>query len=154
MPLSPAQSDLLAPFLIPSLPPSFYYIPNFITPEEEAAILRKAPKFQLSSSILTSPPSAIQEISASAATSSLPSPPHNLALPVPLTFFRNTDPPKPLDLPKPPAPTSHPLHARKIQHASRRSAPHLPSQPHNPTLLRAGHIRDNPAQSAQPHPDK
>ncbi|OCK90381.1 uncharacterized protein K441DRAFT_707696 [Cenococcum geophilum 1.58] len=43
MPLPPVQSDLLAPFLIPSLPPSFYYIPNFITPEEEASILRKIP---------------------------------------------------------------------------------------------------------------
>jgi hypothetical protein len=61
MSLSPAQSDLLAPFLVPSLPPSFYYIPNFITPEEEAAILRKATKFPLSSSILTSPPSAVQK---------------------------------------------------------------------------------------------
>jgi len=77
MPLPPAQSDLLAPFLIPSLPPSFYYIPNFITPEEEASILRKAPRFQLSSSILTLPPPAIQGIPASAATSALPSSPHN-----------------------------------------------------------------------------
>ena len=77
-----------------------------------------------------------------------------LALPVPLTFFRNTDPAKPLDLPKLPAPTGHPLHTHKIQHAPRRSVPRLPSRTHYPALLRAGRIRDNPAQSAQPHPDK
>ncbi|OCK77575.1 hypothetical protein K432DRAFT_418544 [Lepidopterella palustris CBS 459.81] len=36
-------SDLLEPFRISSLPPAFYYIPNFITPEEEASILQKIP---------------------------------------------------------------------------------------------------------------
>lgn len=33
----------LSPFRIPSLPPTFYYIPNFITPSEESALLQKAP---------------------------------------------------------------------------------------------------------------
>lgn len=70
------------------------------------------------------------------------------------SFNSQKDPAKPLDLPKLPAPTSHPLHAHKIQHAPRRSVPRLPSRPHNPALLRTGRIRDNPARSAQPHPDK
>ncbi|KAF2267138.1 hypothetical protein CC78DRAFT_457692 [Lojkania enalia] len=34
--------DPLRPFRIPNLPPTFYYIPNFITAEEEASILQKA----------------------------------------------------------------------------------------------------------------
>jgi len=35
-----AKNDLKA-FRIAGLPPEFYYIPNFITPEEEASILNK-----------------------------------------------------------------------------------------------------------------
>jgi hypothetical protein len=35
-----ANQDLQA-FRVASLPPEFYYIPNFITPEEEASILNK-----------------------------------------------------------------------------------------------------------------
>lgn len=38
----PMANEQLAPWAIPQLPTSFYYIPNFITPDEEAALLSKA----------------------------------------------------------------------------------------------------------------
>ncbi|KAF2199518.1 hypothetical protein GQ43DRAFT_464751 [Delitschia confertaspora ATCC 74209] len=37
------ELDVLAPYRIPDLPPNFYYIPNFITEEEEVSILQKIP---------------------------------------------------------------------------------------------------------------
>ncbi|KAF1971308.1 hypothetical protein BU23DRAFT_556110 [Bimuria novae-zelandiae CBS 107.79] len=37
------KREALQAFRIASLPPEFYYIPNFITPEEEASILDKIP---------------------------------------------------------------------------------------------------------------
>ncbi|KAF2118021.1 hypothetical protein BDV96DRAFT_611575 [Lophiotrema nucula] len=45
MSFAPSSDGLeaLRPFNIPHLPPSFYYIANFITPEEEASILQKIP---------------------------------------------------------------------------------------------------------------
>ncbi|KAF2728146.1 hypothetical protein EJ04DRAFT_556944 [Polyplosphaeria fusca] len=41
--LAPSDVEPLHNFRIPDLPPDFYYIPNFITTEEEASILRKIP---------------------------------------------------------------------------------------------------------------
>ena len=37
-------NEHLAPYLIKNAPPSMYYIPNFITTEEEAYILNKVDK--------------------------------------------------------------------------------------------------------------
>jgi len=42
-PSIPNLPEDLTAFRIQALPPSFYYIPNFLTPIEETLILQKAP---------------------------------------------------------------------------------------------------------------
>jgi alkylated DNA repair protein alkB family protein 6 len=40
-PILPNVPEDLTPYRIKSLPPNFYYIPNFLTPSEEAYLLQK-----------------------------------------------------------------------------------------------------------------
>ena len=74
---------------IPGLPPSMFYIPNFITEDEEQRILEKV--YQT------------------------PSP----NIPVPSDLTNPPDPRQPMDIPQTPPPPSYPSPAHRKQHSSR-----------------------------------
>lgn len=127
-----AKHDLKA-FRIVGLPPEFYYIPNFITPEEEASILNKVYTCALhSAAIFTSTMSFRSE--------------H--------LINKRADTSAAMDATYTSPPPSAPINSHQKQHLTRISPARLSIQPSAPALQSPRRLRRHAPPPTQPRPNQ
>lgn len=118
--------DLLS-YRISALPPSFYYIPNFISAEEETQLLKQ-----------------VRENNNYA--------PAQVLLASKSLLINSLDSTQPLDNPLPPPPTSAPLQTHRKQHPPRRAAPTIPRRSNPQPIRETRSLQRNAARYSEPCP--